>query len=141
LTLLPGRKPNRELNQAAQTKQTYSNYYIGDHAILKDYEMQESQSNRKFILMHVLPFYILVTTTFKAFGDTSSNWVMPGYLYLGNFKDAWKEAHLADAFLSNTIVTVVSVVLIVIIRCSKRVIVCREEDFRSRGVKQIKSSS
>jgi raffinose/stachyose/melibiose transport system permease protein len=66
-------------------------------------------------LMHILPFYILVTTSFKAFGDTSSKWVMPGYFYLGNFKDAWKEAHLADAFRSNTIVTVISVVLIVII--------------------------
>jgi hypothetical protein len=38
-----------ELNQAALTKQTYSNYYNGDHAILKDYAMQESRSNRKLI--------------------------------------------------------------------------------------------
>jgi SPP1 family phage portal protein len=39
----------KELNQAALTKQTYSNYYNGDHAILKDYAMQESRSNRKLI--------------------------------------------------------------------------------------------
>jgi SPP1 family phage portal protein len=38
-----------ELNQAALTKQTYSNYYNGDHAIIKDYAMQESRSNRKLI--------------------------------------------------------------------------------------------
>jgi SPP1 family phage portal protein len=38
-----------ELNQAALTKQIYSNYYNGDHAILKDYAMQESRSNRKLI--------------------------------------------------------------------------------------------
>jgi SPP1 family phage portal protein len=38
-----------ELNQVALSKQTYSNYYNGDHAILKDYAMQESRSNRKLI--------------------------------------------------------------------------------------------
>jgi SPP1 family phage portal protein len=38
-----------ELNQAALTKQKYSDYYNGDHAILKDYAMQESRSNRKLI--------------------------------------------------------------------------------------------
>jgi SPP1 family phage portal protein len=38
-----------ELNQAALTKQKYFNYYNGDHAILKDYAMQESRSNRKLI--------------------------------------------------------------------------------------------
>jgi SPP1 family phage portal protein len=38
-----------ELNQAALTKQTYSDYYNGNHAILKDYAMQESRSNRKLI--------------------------------------------------------------------------------------------
>ncbi|NHN34702.1 phage portal protein [Paenibacillus agricola] len=39
----------KELDQAALTKQIYSNYYNGDHAILKDYAMQESRSNRKLI--------------------------------------------------------------------------------------------
>jgi SPP1 family phage portal protein len=38
-----------ELNQAALTKQTYFDYYNGNHAILKDYAMQESRSNRKLI--------------------------------------------------------------------------------------------
>jgi SPP1 family phage portal protein len=38
-----------ELNKAALTKQTYFDYYNGNHAILKDYAMQESRSNRKLI--------------------------------------------------------------------------------------------
>ncbi|AIQ11335.1 phage portal protein [Paenibacillus durus] len=38
-----------ELNQDALTKQKYFDYYNGNHAILKDYAMQESRSNRKLI--------------------------------------------------------------------------------------------
>lgn len=38
-----------ELNQSALTKQKYFDYYNGQHAILKDYAMQESRSNRKLI--------------------------------------------------------------------------------------------
>ncbi|SCW83348.1 phage portal protein, SPP1 family [Paenibacillus tianmuensis] len=38
-----------ELNTAALTKQKYFDYYNGKHAILKDYAMQESRSNRKLI--------------------------------------------------------------------------------------------
>lgn len=66
-------------------------------------------------LAHILPFYILITTSLKAFDDLSSKWMFPGYLYFDNFRDAWREAHLADAFRSNFIVTVISVVLIVMI--------------------------
>ena len=45
-----------ELNQAALTKQTYANYYNGDHAILKNYAMQESRSNRKLIFNYPRKF-------------------------------------------------------------------------------------
>jgi len=38
-----------ELNSAALNKQRYLDYYNGQHAILKDYAMQESRSNRKLI--------------------------------------------------------------------------------------------
>jgi SPP1 family phage portal protein len=38
-----------ELNQAAISKQKYFDYYNGQHAILKDYAMQDSRSNRKLI--------------------------------------------------------------------------------------------
>ncbi|WP_274655428.1 carbohydrate ABC transporter permease [Paenibacillus humicola] len=64
-------------------------------------------------LIHILPFYILITTSFKAADDLSSKWILPGYLYLDNFVNAWREADLASAFKNNIIVTVLSVVLIV----------------------------
>ncbi|MFD2614875.1 carbohydrate ABC transporter permease [Paenibacillus gansuensis] len=64
-------------------------------------------------IIHILPFYILLTTTFKAADDLSSKWIFPGYLYLENFANAWREANLASAFRSNLIVTVFSVFLII----------------------------
>lgn len=66
-------------------------------------------------LIHILPFYILLTTSFKAADDLSSKWVFPGYLYLDNFTNAWREANLTSAFKSNIIVTVISVALIVMV--------------------------
>jgi len=66
-------------------------------------------------LIHVLPFYILATTSFKAHDDFSSKWVAPGYLYLDNFVNAWREAHLDRAFLNNVIVTAGSGLLIVLV--------------------------
>ncbi|PZE21496.1 carbohydrate ABC transporter permease [Paenibacillus xerothermodurans] len=65
-------------------------------------------------LVHILPFYILVTTSFKAVDDLSSKWVMPGYVYLENFRNAWVEAKLGTAFQNNLIVTVIAIMLIVI---------------------------
>lgn len=66
-------------------------------------------------LLHVLPFYILLTTSFKALRDGSSKWVMPGYLYLDNFMNAWREARLGSAFLNNLLITVLSVALVLLI--------------------------
>ncbi|MBB6674719.1 carbohydrate ABC transporter permease [Cohnella nanjingensis] len=66
-------------------------------------------------LIHILPFYVLLTTTFKADDDLSSKWIFPGYLYLDNFTNAWREANLASAFKSNLIVTVCAVFLIVVV--------------------------
>lgn len=67
------------------------------------------------ILIHVMPFYILFTTSFKAPGDLSSKWVAPGYLYLDNFVYAWNEASMGRAFVNNIIIFVCSVVLVVVI--------------------------
>jgi raffinose/stachyose/melibiose transport system permease protein len=66
-------------------------------------------------LIHILPFYILITTSFKAEDDLSSKWVMPGYLFWDNFTNAWKEADLSSAFQNNLIVTVFAVLFIVVI--------------------------
>ncbi|MBW5445545.1 ABC transporter permease subunit [Cohnella sp. CFH 77786] len=66
-------------------------------------------------LIHVLPFYVLLTSSFKAMDDPSSKWVMPGYFYLDNFTNAWKEANLGRAFTNNIAILVGAIVLIVII--------------------------
>ncbi len=67
------------------------------------------------ILLHIIPFYILITTSFKSFRDSSSKWVMPGYLYLDNFKNAWMHANLGRAFFNNILISAVSIFFIVII--------------------------
>jgi raffinose/stachyose/melibiose transport system permease protein len=66
-------------------------------------------------LIHILPFYILITTSFKATKDLSSKWMFPGYFYLDNFTNAWNEANLSSAFTNNFTVTIISISLIVII--------------------------
>jgi raffinose/stachyose/melibiose transport system permease protein len=65
-------------------------------------------------LLHILPFYILITTSFKAMNDLSSKWILPGYLYLDNFLNAWEEAKLGVALQNNLIVTLFSITFIVI---------------------------
>ncbi|NRF93734.1 carbohydrate ABC transporter permease [Paenibacillus frigoriresistens] len=66
-------------------------------------------------LMHIIPFYVLITTSFKDVLDTSSKWVMPGYLFWDNFVHAWQLAGLGRAFISTTVVTLLSIVLILIL--------------------------
>ncbi|NOV04358.1 carbohydrate ABC transporter permease [Paenibacillus planticolens] len=81
--------------------------------------MRSSQKWKNFYallicLIHILPFYVLITTSFKASDDTSSKWIMPGYLYWDNFQNAWREANLGSAFINNTTVTSISVALLII---------------------------
>ncbi|WP_199614360.1 carbohydrate ABC transporter permease [Paenibacillus alkalitolerans] len=64
-------------------------------------------------LIHVLPFYVLLTSSFKAVDDPSSKWIMPGYLYVDNFTNAWHEAHLGTAFANNIAITAGAIVLVV----------------------------
>jgi raffinose/stachyose/melibiose transport system permease protein len=66
-------------------------------------------------LIHILPFYILITTSFKAEDDLTSKWMMPGYLFLDNFVNAWREANMAQAFKNNVTVTVFAVIFIVVV--------------------------
>lgn len=66
-------------------------------------------------LVHIIPFFILFNASFKADTDTSSKWVTPNYIYLENFLHAWNDAKLGRALLNNTIITVFTVLLIIII--------------------------
>lgn len=66
-------------------------------------------------LFHIIPFYVVVSVALKADSDTSSKWLLPGYIYLGNFINAWKNAKLGSALVNNTVITVFTVLLVIII--------------------------
>ncbi|MGG0593345.1 carbohydrate ABC transporter permease [Priestia megaterium] len=64
-------------------------------------------------LVHIVPFYILVTTSLKATGDFSSKWVFPKSIHLENFTAAWEQANLGNSFVNTFIITFVSAVLLI----------------------------
>lgn len=66
-------------------------------------------------LIHIIPFYILFTSSFKAIDDFSSKWVAPGYFYSDNFVNAWKEANFGSALTNNTVITLCAGILIILI--------------------------
>ena len=65
-------------------------------------------------LIHLIPFYILLTMAFKDKADLSSKWAFPKSLYPDNFVNAWKSANMGRAFLNNIIITVISTALIIL---------------------------
>ncbi|MFG6147848.1 carbohydrate ABC transporter permease [Halobacillus sp. B23F22_1] len=65
--------------------------------------------------VHVIPFYILITTSLKIRGDFSSRWVLPDYFTLENFSTAWQEANLGPAFFNSTIITFFAAVLLIFV--------------------------
>ncbi|TJY40674.1 carbohydrate ABC transporter permease [Cohnella pontilimi] len=67
------------------------------------------------VLFHLIPFYLLVNLSFKPSNDTSSKWLPPHTIYGGNFKNAWVNAHIDRALMSNLIVTISSVALVVLL--------------------------
>jgi raffinose/stachyose/melibiose transport system permease protein len=75
--------------------------------------------NRSFMLfimlVHLIPFYLLVNLSFKPSDDTSSKWLPSKTIYLDNFANAWSSAHIDRAMVSNLIVTICSILLVVLI--------------------------
>jgi raffinose/stachyose/melibiose transport system permease protein len=65
-------------------------------------------------LIHMVPFYILVTTALKAKGDFSSKWAFPDKLAFENFAEAWETANLSNAFYNTSIITFFSALLLII---------------------------
>ncbi|MFJ5963211.1 MULTISPECIES: carbohydrate ABC transporter permease [unclassified Bacillus (in: firmicutes)] len=65
-------------------------------------------------LLHLIPFYILVTTSLKGIGDFSSKWLFPTQLHFENFRIAWQEAQLGQSFLNTIIITFSSALLLII---------------------------
>ncbi|MEC5187694.1 raffinose/stachyose/melibiose transport system permease protein [Geobacillus thermodenitrificans] len=66
-------------------------------------------------VIHIMPFYLLTTVSFKSAADMSSKWLPPTELYFDNFINAWEQAHLGQAFVNNIFITIVSVLLIVLL--------------------------
>lgn len=66
-------------------------------------------------LLHILPFYLLVTTALKPMNDLSSKWLLPHKIDWNNFSNSWKGAHLERAFTNNVIITIFALIFIVLI--------------------------
>jgi raffinose/stachyose/melibiose transport system permease protein len=64
--------------------------------------------------VHIVPFYILITTAMKKSSDFSSRWAFPDYFQLGNFSTAWEQADLGTAFMNTVIITACAAVLLII---------------------------
>ncbi|WP_347551482.1 carbohydrate ABC transporter permease [Pseudalkalibacillus hwajinpoensis] len=84
-------------------------------------ERKNNNKTRRFLtivaivitLFHLIPFYILITTSLKASGDFSSKWVLPTDMSLANFSEAWESANLGTAFINTTIITLSAAVLLI----------------------------
>ena len=66
-------------------------------------------------LLHIIPFFLLFNLAFKSPQDPSSKWVPPSYLYTDNFANAWQNAFLDKALVSNFLITTTTVFLVVVI--------------------------
>ncbi|WP_079479188.1 carbohydrate ABC transporter permease [Halobacillus salinus] len=81
----------------------------------------KKRSNRKLTvlaivisLLHLIPFYILITTSMKANNDFSSKWLLPSEWSFENFTSAWEKASLGTAFINTTIITAAAAVLLIV---------------------------
>lgn len=66
-------------------------------------------------LVHIIPFYILITTALKAKGDFSSKWVFPKQISFENFSEAWKLTNLGNSFINSGIITLFSALLLIVL--------------------------
>lgn len=64
-------------------------------------------------LFHLVPFYILITTSLKAKGDFTSKWIFPDYFTVENFIQAWNMANLGNAFINTGVITFFSALLLI----------------------------
>lgn len=66
-------------------------------------------------LLHLMPFYILITTALKAKGDFSSKWVFPTEINWVNFSEAWKMAGLGNALWNTAVITFFAAILLIML--------------------------
>ena len=67
------------------------------------------------LVIHFVPFYILISVSFKKQMDLSSRWSLPGYINTENFTLALEKGGLLQALINTFMITAISVVLIVVI--------------------------
>ncbi|UOR11564.1 carbohydrate ABC transporter permease [Halobacillus amylolyticus] len=65
-------------------------------------------------LFHLIPFYILITTSLKANNDFSSKWALPSSVHFENFMKAWEQASLGNAFINTAIITAGAALLLIV---------------------------
>lgn len=82
---------------------------------MKKYQIWGYATSVVLMLVHILPFYILLTSSMKMNADLSSKWLLPDYLYWENFSNAWTKANLLNAFINTAMVTGISLCLLVLI--------------------------
>nr|WP_244504189.1 carbohydrate ABC transporter permease [Salibacterium halotolerans] len=65
-------------------------------------------------LLHLVPFYILITTSFKSSSNFSSMWKLPSSFQFDNFITAWNQASLGTALFNSAFITFFSAVLLIV---------------------------
>src|SRR5699024_12354540 len=66
-------------------------------------------------LIHLIPFYILITTSLKETGDYSFKWKIPTSITCTNFVEAWEKEKLGTALTNTTIITLFAAILLIIL--------------------------
>lgn len=68
------------------------------------------------IIFHFIPFYIIISLSFKAMGDQSSHWIFPfGRMTLEPYYYALERGNLGRSLINTLIITSVAVILITVI--------------------------
>ena len=84
---------------------------------------------------HLIPFYIMIGVAMKSPFDTSSRWMLPGYLYLDNFKEAISYGKILGSILSNIIITGGSITGITIIGALAAYPLARNQTKLNKGMR------
>lgn len=84
---------------------------------------------------HLIPFYIMIGVAMKSPFDTSSRWMLPGYLYLDNFKEAIRYGKILGSILSNIIITGGSITGITIIGALAAYPLARNQTRLNKGMR------
>src|SRR5699024_12574069 len=66
-------------------------------------------------LIHLITFYIVITTSLKEAGDFSSKLKTPTSITWTNFVEAWEKANLCTALTNPAIITVFAAILLIIL--------------------------